>query len=212
MTDIKRQTCIQCDTDISHKVSRAKFCSVYCKSKNWATENRDKYLMLKERGRRKNGIAEFGSDDHLDKLKARTKEESFFCKQCDKEVTMRPCEVKERKYCSRACSSLDNSGENSYNWNPNREEVEYDRRDDQRYRTWRTQVRQRDRNKCRIDNDGCSGRLETHHILAWRSHPELRYEVNNGITLCHAHHPCGGAEEKRLVPTFQELASVSIKN
>ena len=49
---------------------------------------------------------------------------------------------------------------------------------------------------------------EAHHILAWRSYPELRYEINNGITLCHAHHPRGEAKEKRLVPRLQGLVSV----
>ena len=39
--------------------------------------------------------------------------------------------------------------------------------------------------------------------------PKLRYEINNGITLYHAHHLRKRAEEKRLAPIFQELVSVS---
>lgn len=77
------------------------------------------------------------------------------------------------------------------------------------YRDWRKQVWLRDNFKCKIENQDCSGRLEAHHILGWTEYPELRYDINNGITLCHAHHPRKRAEEKRLSPYFQELVSVS---
>lgn len=77
------------------------------------------------------------------------------------------------------------------------------------YADWRKQVWLRDGFKCKIANPDCSGRIEAHHILGWFEYPELRYQINNGITLCHAHHPRKRAEEKRLVPTFQELVSVS---
>ena len=35
--------------------------------------------------------------------------------------------------------------------------------------------------------------------------PKLRYEVNNGITLCHFHHPRKINDEMNLAPIFQEL-------
>jgi hypothetical protein len=77
------------------------------------------------------------------------------------------------------------------------------------YREWRLEVYKRDNYKCRIADNNCDGIIEAHHILGWVEHPELRYQVNNGITLCHAHHPRRRAEEKRLIPIFQELVSVS---
>lgn len=77
------------------------------------------------------------------------------------------------------------------------------------YINWMKQVKNRDYWKCRIANDDCSGRVEAHHILNWVQYPELRFEIKNGITLCHAHHPRKRAEEKRLVPFFMELVSVS---
>ena len=83
-----------------------------------------------------------------------------------------------------------------------------DRRDSA-YGAWRKQVWLRDNFACKIANPDCKGRLEAHHILGWAEYPELRYEINNGITLCHAHHPRKRAEEKRLSPFFQELVSVS---
>lgn len=70
---------------------------------------------------------------------------------------------------------------------------------------WRMEVKKRDNFSCRIADNNCDGRLEVHHILRWSEFPELRYKINNGITLCHAHHPRKVAEEKRLIPTFNEL-------
>ncbi len=82
------------------------------------------------------------------------------------------------------------------------------RRNDSMYKEWRKNVYRRDNFKCRIDNENCDGRIESHHILCWKEYPELRYQTNNGITLCHAHHPRIRAEEKRLIPVLQELVSV----
>ncbi len=100
-------------------------------------------------------------------------------------------------------------GDKHYRWNPNRSEVRYDRRNDPEYKQWRKQVWLRDNFKCKIGNPDCFGRIEAHHILSWSKYPELRYNINNGITLCHFHHPFGREEEKRLIPTFMELVSVS---
>lgn len=82
-------------------------------------------------------------------------------------------------------------------------------RGDYAYAEWRRNVWLRDNFKCKIANNDCVGRIEAHHILSWRDYPELRYQVNNGITLCHAHHPRKRAEEKRLISEFQKLVSVS---
>lgn len=78
-----------------------------------------------------------------------------------------------------------------------------------KYKEWMLSVKKRDNWKCKIANEDCHGNLEAHHILGWIDYPELRYELNNGITLCHAHHPRKRAEEKRLVSEFQRLVSVS---
>ena len=74
---------------------------------------------------------------------------------------------------------------------------------------WTKQIISRDGNKCKLENSKCKGKLETHHIISWRESKELRFDINNGITLCHAHHPHGKAEEKRLEPYLKELVSVS---
>lgn len=79
------------------------------------------------------------------------------------------------------------------------------------YFAWRKEVWLRDNFTCKIANPDCKGRIEAHHILGWASHPELRFNINNGITLCRFHHPRKREEEKRLIPTFEEIvASMSV--
>ena len=75
------------------------------------------------------------------------------------------------------------------------------------YKAWHNSVKNRDGWKCKISNKDCCGKIEAHHILAWRDYPELRYDTNNGITLCRFHHPRKRLDEVRLSPYFQQLIS-----
>jgi len=107
-----------------------------------------------------------------------------------------------------------NRGEKHYKWIKDRTKLQRynDEAKDRRsgaYREWRKEVWLRDNFKCKIDNPDCEGRIEAHHILGWKEYPELRYQVNNGITLCHFHHPKRREDEKRLQSEFQALVSVS---
>lgn len=99
------------------------------------------------------------------------------------------------------------SGSNNYRWIADRTKLIQSEKKhlDSRYREWMRAVKNRDGWKCRISNDDCSGRLEAHHILRWKDHPELRYELTNGITLCAFHHPKKKDDEMRLSPYFTEL-------
>lgn len=47
---------------------------------------------------------------------------------------------------------------------------------------WSTMVKERDGNKC--TRCGSIYELHAHHVHSYKSHPDLRYEVSNGITLC----------------------------
>lgn len=102
-------------------------------------------------------------------------------------------------------------GNLAWNWIEDRtklKDIDKDR-NGQFHREWSRGVKNRDKWKCKISNTDCEGRMESHHILSWKDYPELRYQINNGITLCHAHHPKKRAEEKRLAPYFMELVTVS---
>jgi hypothetical protein len=97
--------------------------------------------------------------------------------------------------------------ENNPAWIKDRSKVKSynNRRDDANYVIWRKEVYERDGFKCRIANSDCKGRIEAHHILSWREHPDLRYQLNNGITLCHRHHPHFRRETAELSDYFQQL-------
>ena len=53
-------------------------------------------------------------------------------------------------------------------------------------RQWRKVVMRRDKGYCRVCHS--TERLEAHHIKPFRSHPTERWELINGITLCHDCH------------------------
>lgn len=59
-----------------------------------------------------------------------------------------------------------------------------------KYRDWRTSVFKRDNYTCQCCNQ-YGGKLQVHHIKNFSSSEDLRFEINNGITLCYdCHSPC----------------------
>lgn len=100
-------------------------------------------------------------------------------------------------------------GENHHRWIKDRSLLKKKQeRNDSAYQVFVKQVKNRDDWKCKMNNEDCKGYCIVHHILPWREFPELRYEINNGITLCHFHHPRKRVEEKRLIPFFQSMVEV----
>ena len=100
------------------------------------------------------------------------------------------------------------AGEKNGRWIADRSLLKkYNRQVGPVYAEWREKCKVRDKKKCRMGNKDCKGRLEVHHILRFVDFPELRYEVSNGITLCHFHHPRKKLEEKKLIELFRELLS-----
>jgi len=85
------------------------------------------------------------------------------------------------------CSIKNRSGENSGRWNPNLtdDDRENGRNCPENYQ-WRKAVLEHDKETCQ--KCGITKNLEAHHILPWALFPELRFEVENGITLCKTCH------------------------
>lgn len=74
----------------------------------------------------------------------------------------------------------DISKENHYNWKggiSNRDMTSPE------YKRWRLSVFTRDNFTC-LNCKKVGGNLEAHHIKRWCDYPELRFDVNNGATLC----------------------------
>lgn len=55
-------------------------------------------------------------------------------------------------------------------------------------REWRYSVLSRDNYTCQGKADEHHSQLHAHHIKSYAKYPELRYDVNNGITLCRSCH------------------------
>lgn len=51
-----------------------------------------------------------------------------------------------------------------------------------KYKLWRKAVFERDNYTCCICHK--IGDIQSHHIKSWSLYPELRFDINNGITLC----------------------------
>lgn len=94
----------------------------------------------------------------------------------------------EDKYCSWECYNQDRhmpKGENHWNWQGGISLLN-DKRDSSQYKEWRQLVYQRDEFKC--VKCGSKDKLNAHHKKSWKHYSELRYDVDNGITLCEKCH------------------------
>jgi len=86
---------------------------------------------------------------------------------------------KPHRDCTKGSSHhLYKSGKYTF-WNDSRYSSEY--------RNWRVKVYNRDNFTCCICTKR-GGELNAHHILLFSKYPELRLEVDNGITLCASCH------------------------
>lgn len=88
-------------------------------------------------------------------------------------------------------------GPDNWNWKGGDNKPSKERRSYQA-RVWRNAVRDRDGWECK--HCGASdGKLHAHHIKPWKTHPELRFDLGNGITLCV---PCHEKVHQRRFPDW----------
>lgn len=106
------------------------------------------------------------------------------CAQCGKAVVMirRVKHYRRNRgvlYCSPTCSGLARRL---------RPEPDITRRwNNRRYYAWRKAVLKRDAYTCQECGYRCprlGSTLNAHHIKGWSAYPDLRYDVENGVSLC----------------------------
>jgi 5-methylcytosine-specific restriction endonuclease McrA len=73
------------------------------------------------------------------------------------------------------------------------------------YKKWRQEIRKRDGSCCQWPNCTARKKLQVHHILPWSGYPGLRYDPNNGITLCKTHHNLIKNDETTYASFFMRL-------
>jgi len=75
-------------------------------------------------------------------------------------------------------------GPKHYKWKGGRPWVRFR---DPLYQLWRSKVLERDQYRCQNCGRNCQRHergLAAHHVKSYADHPELRYEMSNGVTLC----------------------------
>ena len=87
-----------------------------------------------------------------------------------------------KKYCSRRCYGKAILKENHPRWNPLSDE-NFHIRTSKKNRIWAKEVKRRDEYICQICGEK-GGKLRSHHIKTFLDYPELRLDINNGITIC----------------------------
>lgn len=75
-------------------------------------------------------------------------------------------------------------GNKNPNWKGGSHNDAYIIRHSKEYQNWRERVFKRDNYTCQCCGDSSGHNLEAHHIENFSDHEELRFDINNGITLC----------------------------
>ena len=113
-------------------------------------------------------------------------EEIRKCTYCRKEFKVPHDRIKDKtrgKFCSRSCKGKYHHGELGFNWKGG-PSVTKRPRDSFEYTQWRKAVFERDNYTCVWCGDNTGGNLNADHIKPWAYYLELRFDVDNGRTLC----------------------------
>jgi len=197
--------CLSCGVSFHPRKVGLKCCSLECRKKNWASKKIEKLCIVCLESFK---VPSWRPTAKYCSLQCHTKSGCLTRKGIkNSEETKEKCRIANlgKKFPER-------SGELHSNWIKDRTKLKIsDDRYSTQYMYFIYQVRKRDNNKCKISNEECKGRLEVHHILNWIDYPELRYDINNCITLCQLHHPHGRKKEIEFSLYFSDLLN-NIKN
>lgn len=89
-----------------------------------------------------------------------------------------------RKRMSEVTKARTPRGEAHYAFSHGEHQRDRDARRTTEYKAWRDAVYARDNYACQDCGDNKGGNLQAHHIQSFADHPDLRFVVSNGTTLC----------------------------
>lgn len=160
MTNVQCEWCNKKEKVTPTRAKKYRFCSYACRGNwrrvHWAGENSPFWQ---------------GGD------------RSKVCQSCGEEYSIKPNQpvttFRKQKFCSPECGyrGRDISGSRNPRWKGG-----HCKRSNKQ-RKWATTVISRDKATCQ--HCGATGvELHAHHIRSFNDHPELRWDADNGITLC----------------------------
>lgn len=103
-------------------------------------------------------------------------------KKISKANTGKPCSEETKKKLSEL-----NSGDKHPNWRGGVYKENDDMRHSAELKVWRTKVYERDNYTCQKCGKK-KMRLNAHHIKPFSTHKDLRFDIDNGVTLCEICH------------------------
>lgn len=112
------------------------------------------------------------------------------CKTCGKKISKK---LWNKKYCSMPCRNADpefhlwKKGELHHNWKGGITTENEKARKGNKYKEWQLTIFKRDNYTCQ-ECKKKGGVLHAHHIKSFSGFPLLRYDINNGKTLCFSCH------------------------
>ena len=102
-----------------------------------------------------------------------------------------------RKFCSLKCRGVHYSGERCHLWKGGISDERSKAKATVEYANWRKAVYARDHYKC-IACLHHFRQLHAHHLKKYADYPELRFVVDNGVTLCRVCHGKVNRNEERF--------------
>jgi hypothetical protein len=129
------------------------------------------------------------------------------CAGCETEFRKFEAEIRKNQgglhFCSSDCWYAHNRSENHYMWTGGQDE-----RMNPEGLKWRKAVLSRDKYRCRV----CFSqeRLEVHHIHPFGEFPDRRWDLANGLTLCHECHAPLRRRELEFAEILTFMATVPL--
>lgn len=144
------------------------------------------------------------TEEHKRKIgESRKRGASFVCEVCSKEFWRKPSAIAngDNRFCSKDCyfewqkgkkkkivNQSDRTGSKGSNWKGGITPLVTLIRNSIEIKAWRESVFKRDNWTCQKCGARSKAneyiRIEAHHIKPFAKFPELRFEIDNGLTLC----------------------------
>lgn len=111
----------------------------------------------------------------------------WWCKcDCGEKLKVRGCHLTSGHTTSCGCyvTELMTGNTNPVYNHDLTDEERIERRKVPGYKQWAKDVKEKDDYACVVCGDSSSGNLVSHHLDAWLSFPEKRFDLDNGVCLC----------------------------